>query len=209
MPVNSNTKPRLAVLGSGKGSNFVAIANAVAAGTLHAEIALVISDAPHAGILDHARARGLRAEFVPPGRFRSKLDEESEPRLIQMLTTARIDWVVLAGFMRILKGEFLRHFEHRVVNVHPSLLPSFPGLEAWKQAFTYGVKQTGCTVHLVDQGIDTGPIVAQEAVPVLSDDTPESLHARIQAAEQRIYPAALGDLLAGRVRIEGRRTFTN
>jgi len=195
------------VLGSGKGSNFMAIADAVAAGRLAAEIAVVVSDVPTAGILDHARARGLRAVHLPPGRFRSKLDEESEPRLIQLLTEARIDWVVLAGFMRILKGEFLRHFEQRVVNIHPSLLPSFPGLEAWKQALAYGVKQTGCTVHLVDQGIDTGPIVAQEAVPVLGDDTPESLHARIQVAEQRVYPAALHQLLSGRVRIEGRRTF--
>jgi len=200
------SKPKLAVLGSGKGSNFVALADAIAAGTLPAEIAIVVSDVANAGILEHARARGIRAEFLPPGRFRSKLDEQSEPQLIAMLQAAGTDWVVLAGFMRILKGEFLRRYEYRVVNIHPSLLPAFPGLEAWKQALDYGVKQAGCTVHLVDQGIDTGPIVAQEAVPVLGDDTPETLHARIQDAERRVYPAALQALLTGRIRVEGRRT---
>jgi len=201
------TKARLAVLGSGKGSNFVALADAIATGALDAEVALVVSDVEGAGILAHARQRGIRAEHLPPGKFRSKLDEATERDLIQLLRHAGTEWVVLAGFMRILQGEFLRQFEQRVVNIHPSLLPAFPGLEAWKQALDYGVKQTGCTVHLVDQGIDTGPIIAQEAVPVLSNDTPETLHARIQAAERRLYPAALQDLLAGRVRIEGRRTF--
>jgi phosphoribosylglycinamide formyltransferase-1 len=206
--VNATFKPRLAVLGSGKGSNFVAIADAIAAGALSAEIAIVVSDVETAGILDHARQRGLRAEHLPPGRFRSKLDEESEPRLIALLREVRADWVVLAGFMRILKGEFLRHYEHRVVNIHPALLPAFPGLEAWKQALDYGVKVTGCTVHLVDQGIDTGPIVAQEAVAVENSDTPASLHERIQQAERRLYPAALQQLITGRVRIEGRRSFS-
>lgn len=195
------------MLGSGKGSNFLALADAVAAGALSAELVMVVSDVADAGILEHARARGIRAEHLPPGRFRSKLDEESEPRLIALLREVRAEWVVLAGFMRILKGEFLRHFEHRVVNIHPSLLPAFPGLEAWKQALDYGVKQTGCTVHLVDQGIDTGPIVAQEAVAVMNSDTPASLHERIQQAERRLYPAALQQLITGRVRIEGRRSF--
>ena len=201
------TQPRLAILGSGKGSNFVAIADAIAGGSLVAEVAVVVSDVESAGILEHARQRGMRAEFLSPGRFRSKLDEETEQKLIALLQEARANWVVLAGFMRILKGEFLRHYEHRVVNIHPSLLPAFPGLEAWKQALEYGVKQTGCTVHLVDQGIDTGPIIAQEAVPVHGGDSAETLHARIQLAERRLYPVALRDLLTGRVRIEGRRTF--
>lgn len=201
------TQPRLAILGSGKGSNFVAIADAIAGGSLVAEVAVVVSDVESAGILEHARQRGMRAEFLSPGRFRSKLDEETEQKLIALLQETRANWVVLAGFMRILKGEFLRHYEHRVVNIHPSLLPAFPGLEAWKQALEYGVKQTGCTVHLVDQGIDTGPIIAQEAVPVHGGDSAETLHARIQLAERRLYPVALRDLLTGRVRIEGRRTF--
>lgn len=205
--MNQATKPRLAVLGSGKGSNFVALADAIAAGALVAEIAIVVSDVESAGILEHARQRGIRAEFLPPGKYRSKLDEETERNLIHLLREADTEWVVLAGFMRILKGDFLRQFEQRVVNIHPSLLPAFPGLEAWKQALDYGVKQTGCTVHLVDQGIDTGPIIAQEAVPVLSNDTPDTLHARIQAVERRLYPTALQNLLAGKVRVEGRRTF--
>lgn len=185
----------------------MAIADAIAGGSLVAEVAVVVSDVESAGILEHARQRGMRAEFLSPGRFRSKLDEETEQKLIALLQEARANWVVLAGFMRILKGEFLRHYEHRVVNIHPSLLPAFPGLEAWKQALEYGVKQTGCTVHLVDQGIDTGPIIAQEAVPVHGGDSAETLHARIQLAERRLYPVALRDLLTGRVRIEGRRTF--
>jgi phosphoribosylglycinamide formyltransferase-1 len=167
-----------------------------------------VSDVATAGILEHARQLGVRSEHLEPGRFRSKLDEEAEVKLIESLHALAVDWIVLAGFMRILKGEFLRHFTHRVVNIHPSLLPAFPGLEAWKQALDYGVKQTGCTVHLVDQGIDTGPIVAQEAVPVLGNDTPESLHARIQEAERRLYPVALQQLITGKIRIEGRRTFT-
>lgn len=206
-PVMTPTLPRLAVLGSGKGSNFGAIAEAVSQGSLRAEIGLVLSDVETAGILNLARERNVRAEYLAPGKFRSKLDEETEQRLIDLLKGAGADWVVLAGFMRILKGEFLRHFPGRVVNIHPSLLPSFPGLEAWKQALDYGVKQTGCTVHLVDQGVDTGPIVAQEAVPVLSRDTPASLHDRIQQAERRLYPAALQRLVSGQIRVEGRRTF--
>ena len=205
--MNQPGKPRLAVLGSGKGSNFIALVEAIQAGALTAEIALVVSDVESAGILQHARDRGLRAEYLPPGPYRSKFDEAAEARLIELLCAAKAEWVVLAGFMRILKGEFLRHHAQRVVNIHPSLLPAFPGLEAWKQALDYGVKVTGCTVHLVDQGIDTGPIIAQAAVPVLSNDTAVTLHERIQKAERQLYPAALQRLLTGRVKIEGRRTF--
>lgn len=205
MPASS---PKIAVLGSGKGSNFIALADAIDHGALAAEIAIVLSDVDTAGILTLARSRNIRAEFLPPGKFRSKLDEEAEQRLITLLKSTGVEWVALAGFMRILKGEFLRQFPHRVVNIHPSLLPAFPGLEAWKQALDYGVKQTGCTVHLVDQGVDTGPIVAQEAVPVLANDTPASLHERIQQAEHRLYPAALQSLVGGWVRVEGRRTFS-
>lgn len=204
----ANSHPKIAVLGSGKGSNFAALADAMANHVLDVEIAVVISDVESAGILELARQRNIRSEFLEPGRFRSKLDEEAEQRLISMVATAGVEWVVLAGYMRILKGELLRQFQNRVVNIHPSLLPAFPGLEAWKQALDYGVKQTGCTVHLVDQGIDTGPIVAQEAVPVLSNDTPATLHARIQQVERRLYPAALQQLVTGRIRVEGRRTFT-
>lgn len=196
---------RLGVLGSGKGSNFVALAEACAAGQIPAEIALVLSDVPEAGMLARAAERGLRVEYLPPGRFRTKLDEEAEAAYAARLREAGVDLVVLAGFMRILKGGFLRSFPGRVINIHPSLLPSFPGLEAWKQALDHGVKVTGCTVHFVDDGIDSGPIIGQAAVPVLDGDTAATLHARIQAAERRLYPAVVGALAAGRIRVEGRR----
>lgn len=194
------------MLGSGKGSNFVAIADAIAAGGVPAEVAVVLSDVADAGILAHARDRGLPAKFVDPGRFRTKLDETAEAAFISALREARVDLVVLAGFMRILKGEFLRAFEGRVVNIHPSLLPSFPGLEAWKQALDYGVKVTGCTVHLVDQGVDTGPILAQRAVPVLDGDSVATIHSRIQVAERELYPEVIARLARGEVSVKGRIT---
>lgn len=197
---------RIGVLGSGKGSNFVAMADAIARGEVPAEIAIVMSDIEGAGILQHACERGLRAEFVPPGKFRTKLDEESERAYICKLQEARIDLIVLAGFMRILKGDFLRAFHERVVNIHPSLLPAFPGLEAWKQALDYGVKVTGCTVHLVDQGVDSGPIIAQDTVPVLDGDTAATLHERIQQAERRLYPRVVAGLARGEIQVKGRQT---
>jgi len=198
-------KCRIGVLGSGKGSNMVAIADAAADPTCPYEVAVVLSDVPNAGILDHARARRVAAMHVPPGKFRTKLDEEAEQAYITTLREARVDYIALAGFMRILKGEFLRAFPHKVVNIHPSLLPSFPGLEAWKQALDYGVKFTGCTVHFVDQGIDTGPIIAQQTVPVLDEDTAATLHARIQEAERVLYPNALRRLCSGELEVVGRR----
>jgi len=158
---------RVGILGSGRGSNFVALADAAAKGTLGAEIAVVLSDVETAGILERARERNLPAEFISPGNFRTKLDETAERAFIEALTKADVDLIALAGFMRVLKGEFLRAFSGRIVNIHPSLLPSFPGLEAWKQALDHGVKVTGCTVHFVDAGVDSGPIIAQQAVPVL------------------------------------------
>ncbi len=204
--MNRSKSFRLGVLGSGKGSNLVALAEACASGQIPAEVAVVLSDVPDAGILERARERKLTAEFIAPGKFRTKLDEEAEQTFVRRLKEARVDWIVLAGFMRILKGEFLRAFAHRVVNIHPSLLPAFPGLEAWKQALEYGVKVTGCTVHLVDQGIDSGPILAQETVPVLPEDTAEALHERIQQAERRLYPQVVGALAEGRIAIKGRQT---
>ena len=202
----AHEKFRLGVLGSGKGSNFVAIAEACASGAAPAEVALVISDVAEAGILERARERKVPARYVNPGKFRTKLDEEAEREYIAALQEAKVDLVVLAGFMRILKGEFLRAFAQRVINIHPALLPSFPGLEAWKQALDYGVKFTGVTVHFVDQGIDTGPIIAQATVPVVAGDTAETLHARIQEAERTIYPAAIALLARGGVSVRGRQT---
>ena len=184
---------------------MVAIAEACAAGQLPAQIVLVLSDVPEAGILERARERGIPGRFLPPGRFRTKLDEEAERAYVAALREARVDLIVLAGFMRILKGEFLRAFPQRVLNIHPALLPAFPGLESWRQALDYGVKVTGCTIHFVDQGIDTGPILVQRAVPILDEDTPAALHARIQEAERVAYPEAIAAALSGRIKVEGRR----
>jgi phosphoribosylglycinamide formyltransferase-1 len=198
---------RLGLIGSGKGSNAAAIADACKAGQIPAQVALVISDVQDAGILQRARERGLPAVYIPPGKFRTKLDETAEAAYVSALQEARVDLVVLAGFMRILKGALLRAFPQRVVNIHPALLPAFPGLEAWKQALEYGVKFTGATVHFVDQEIDSGPIIAQRTVPVLPGDTPATLHARIQEAERVVYPAAIAALARGAIRVQGRQTL--
>jgi len=193
------------MLGSGKGSNFAAIADAIAAGQIPAEIAIVLSDVESAGILARARERGLSAQFVPPGKFRTKLEESAEQAFVAALQAARVDVVVLAGFMRVLKGDFLQAFEGRIINIHPSLLPSFPGLEGWRQALDYGVKVTGCTVHFVDAGVDSGAIIGQQSVPVLDDDTPESLHQRIHAAEHELYPRCVAALARRELSVQGRR----
>ena len=200
---------RLGVLGSGKGSNFVALADAVATAKIPAGIAIVLSDVENAGILSHARERKIPAQFIPPGKFRTKLDEDSERAFVDVLKSAQVDLVVLAGFMRVLKGDLLRAFEGRIVNLHPSLLPSFPGLEAWKQALDHGVKVTGCTVHFVDAGVDSGPIIGQQTVPVLDQDTPESLLQRIHAAEYELYPRCVAAVARGDISIQGRRVVWN
>jgi phosphoribosylglycinamide formyltransferase-1 len=198
---------RIGVLGSGKGSNFVAIADACAAGTIPAHIALVLSDVEDAGILRHARDRKLPARFIAPGKFRTKLDEEAEAAYVRALKEAGVNLIVLAGFMRVLKGEFLRAFEGRIVNIHPSLLPSFPGLEAWKQALDHGVKVTGCTVHFVDAGVDSGAIIGQQTVRVEDQDTPETLHARLHAAEHELYPQCVAAIARGDISVVGRRVM--
>ena len=187
---------KLGVLGSGKGSNFRAIADAIARGDLEAEVRVVISDVASAGILELARTRGLRAEFVEPGRFKTKLEPEAELRVVELLQNAGVEWVVLAGYMRMIKPPLLAAFPRRIINIHPSLLPAFPGLEAWRQALAAGARETGCTVHYVDAGMDTGEVIAQRAVPVLPGDTAESLHARIQVAEHTLYPQVLARLAA-------------
>ena len=182
---------KLGILGSGKGSNFRAVADAIAAGKLAAEVRIVLSDVESAGILDLARERGLRAEFLAPGKFKTKLEPAAEQRLVALLQEAGVEWVVLAGYMRMIKAPLLEAFPRRIINIHPSLLPNFPGLEAWKQAVAAGAKETGCTVHYVDAGMDTGEIIAQRAVPILENDTAETLHARIQVAEHALYPEVL------------------
>ena len=197
---------RIGILLSGRGSNFEAIADSVAAGRLDAEIAAVISNRPAARGLEIARERGLPALCIPS---KDVPREEYDRLIVAELKSRQVDLVCLAGFMRLLSAEFCQAFPMRILNIHPSLLPAFPGLDAQKQALEYGVKISGCTVHFVDPQLDAGPIVLQAAVPVLEDDTPDSLSARILAEEHRIYSQAIAIVLAGRWRIEGRRVVVD
>jgi phosphoribosylglycinamide formyltransferase-1 len=194
-------KLRLGVLGSGKGSNFRAIQEQIENGSLAAETRVVISDVENSGILDLAQSRGIKAVFVPPGKFKTKLEPEIEEMIVAILKNERVDLVLLAGYMRMVKQPLLDAFPRRIINIHPSLLPQFPGIESWKQAHAAGAKVTGCTVHYVDAGMDTGEIIAQREVPVLPGDTPETLHARIQIAEHEIYPEVIRRLAAGATKI--------
>ena len=181
----------IGILGSGKGSNCRAILDKIRAGELAAEARVVISDVLEAPILDIAREFAVPSAFLPPGQFRTRLEPQAEEELIRMLRDAGVELVVLAGFMRVLKTRMLEAFSRRIINIHPSLLPKFTGLEAWKQALVSGEKATGCTVHYVDDKIDHGEIIAQREVPILPNDTPESLHARIQVAERELYPQVI------------------
>ena len=195
---------RLGVLISGRGSNLEAIADQIDAGTLDAEIALVISSRPDALGLQTARRRGLKTASVPS----RGLDREVYDRLLlQELRNANVDFVCLAGFMRLLSATFIRQFPNRILNIHPSLLPAFAGLDAQHQALEHGVRITGCTVHFVDEELDAGPILIQAAVPVLAGDDVRTLSARILREEHRIYAEALRIVLSGRFRIEGRRVI--
>ena len=195
---------RLGILISGRGSNFLAIADSIEHGKLDAEIAVVLSNHPDAPGLELARKRGLRiAAMASQGLDREVFDRQ----VIAELRGAEVDLVCLAGYMRILSGHFIREFHGRILNIHPSLLPAFPGLDAQHQAVAHGVKVSGCTVHFVDEGLDSGPIVKQAAVPVLDEDTAESLSARILKEEHRIYPEAIALVLSGRYRVEGRRVI--
>ena len=196
---------RLGVLGSGAGSNMQSIVDAIEAGTLDAEIKLVLADFPDAKILERAAKHSIRAEYLDCAPFKTKLEGAAEDRCIEMLKSAGVDTVVLAGFMRIVKPKLLASFPNRVINIHPALLPAFPGVHGWTQALDYGCKVAGVTVHFVDAGTDTGPIIVQKAVPVMEDDTPESLHARIQVQEHIAYPEALRIVASGNYSIEGRR----
>jgi phosphoribosylglycinamide formyltransferase-1 len=195
---------RLGILLSGRGSNFEAIADSVAAGRIQAEIAAVISNRPAARGLEIASERGLPRLCIPS---KDVPREEYDRQLVAELKNHGVDLVCLAGFMRLLTAEFCEAFPMRILNIHPSLLPAFPGLDAQKQALEHGVKITGCTVHFVDPQLDAGPIVLQAAVPVLENDTADSLSARILVEEHRIYSQAISIVLAGRWRIEGRRAL--
>jgi phosphoribosylglycinamide formyltransferase 1 len=187
----------LGVLGSGSGSNMQAILDAIDAGTLDARIALVLADRQDAFILERAQSRGIATGLIDCRGFRTKFPDEAQAETAARLQAAGVELVCLAGFLRLVKRPLLDAFPGRILNIHPALLPAFPGLESWKQALAAGVAETGCTVHFVDAGMDTGPVILQEAVPVLPGDTPESLHARIQLAEHRLYPAAIARVAAG------------
>jgi len=198
-------KKRIGVLLSGRGSNFEAIADSVAAGRIpNAEIAVVASNRENAPGIEKARQRGLEAVVIPSkGRQREEYDRE----VVALLEAKKVDLVCLAGFMRLLSPYFVEHFRHRILNIHPALLPAFPGLEAQKQALEWGVKYSGCSVHFVDENLDAGPLVAQAVVPVHDDDTEETLAARILREEHRIYTEAVNLVLGGKFRIEGRRVI--
>jgi phosphoribosylglycinamide formyltransferase-1 len=182
---------KIAVLGSGKGSNFRSILNATMAGQLKIHPVLAISDSAESGLLHLAENLGVPTLALSEKKFRTRLSEDVESRLVEKLRACGTELIVLAGWMRMVKSPLLEAFPRRIVNIHPSLLPAFPGLEAWKQALTAGVEKTGCTVHFVDAGMDTGEIIAQSEVPILPGDTPETLHARIQEAEHRLYPEVI------------------
>jgi phosphoribosylglycinamide formyltransferase 1 len=183
----------IGILGSGKGSNCRAILECIRSGDLNAETRLVVSDVLDAPILEIAREFGVANAYLPPGRFRTRLEPAIEEQLVKMLRDAGVELVVLAGFMRVLHEPMLKAFSRRIINIHPSLLPKFPGLDSWKQALAAGETVTGCTVHYIDDRIDHGQILAQKEVRMLPDDTAESLHARIQALEHEMYPAVIAE----------------
>ena len=196
---------KIGVLGSGSGSNMQSIVDEIEAGRLDAEVRVVLADVPDAKILDRAKRHGIPCQYLDCAPWKTKLEGQAEDRCIEILRGAGVDTVVLAGFMRIVKPGLLAAFPNRVLNIHPALLPAFPGVHSWKQALDYGCKVAGVTVHFVDGGTDTGPIIVQKAVPVREDDTPETLHARIQVEEHKAFPEALALLAAGRLSVEGRR----
>ena len=195
------TLKKLGILLSGRGSNFEAIADSIKAGRLHAEIAIVISNRADAPGLESARRRGLNAVLIPS---KSRVREEHDADVIAALHHAQVDLICLAGYMRLLSPHFIQAFPNRIVNIHPSLLPAFPGMDAQKQALEYGVKVTGCTVHFVDEHLDNGPIILQKTVPVLDGDDHHMLSARILEQEHAAYSEAIRLVLSGEVEIQGR-----
>lgn len=191
---------RFAVLGSGKGSNFGAICCAKSQGLFTGEISLVISDCQNAGILEIADQHQIKNCWIDPGPYKTKFAEKNEMEYIQTIKKHDTDWIVLAGFMRVIKQSFIDAFDGKVINIHPSLLPSFKGLEAWKQAFNFGVKYTGCTVHYVTEELDSGPIIDQAIVEITELDTVETLHQKIQVEEHKLLPHVMQKIELGQIR---------
>ena len=198
---HSMSECRIAVIASGRGSNFEAL---VKGDTGKGRIALLLTDNPDAPALDRASDLGVRCMYLHPGKYRTRFGIPEEENWVSALRDEGIELVCLAGLMRLLKGPMLKAFAYRIMNIHPALLPSFPGLESQKRALEYGVRFAGCTVHYVDEGTDTGPIITQAVIPVLADDTADTLSARILAEEHRIYPEAVRLHAAGRLTVEGR-----
>jgi phosphoribosylglycinamide formyltransferase-1 len=196
---------KLAIFGSGSGTNCQAIIDAVEAGTLDGEIKCILSDVEDAYILERARKHNIPAIYFDCAPFKTKLDGEAEQQVLQILEEHGVNFIALAGFMRIVKDGLLNAFKGRMINIHPSLLPSFPGLEGGKQAFDYGVKFTGCTVHFVDAGVDTGAIINQKIIAIENDDTLESMIQKLHAQEHVAYPEALQWIAEGRIQRNGRR----
>ncbi len=195
---------RIGVLGSGNGSNCEAILQACERGQIPGRVVVVVSDFADALILERARKRGIPTHFVGPSRFKTKLEPEFEQQIVDILRKTGVELVALAGYMRVVKTPLLSAFAGKMLNVHPSLLPAFPGLHAWEQALTYGVRVTGCTVHFVNEGVDAGPVILQQAVPVQPGDTPATLHQRIQVAEHALLPEAIRLFALGKLQVTGR-----
>lgn len=196
---------RIGVLGSGTGSNCEAILQACERKQIPGTVVAVLSDVADARILERARQRSIPAEFIGASRFKTKLEPELEAVVVEKLRAAQVGLVVLAGYMRVVKAPLLEAFPERIINVHPSLLPAFPGLRAWEQAVQYGVRVTGCTVHFVSEGVDAGPVILQQPVPVMVGDTPERLHQRIQLTEHKLLPEAVRLFALGKLRVNGRQ----
>lgn len=202
-----NKRLRLGVLASGGGTNLQAIIDRCADGSLPAEIVVVICNVPGAGALDRAKRAGIATLVIDHRNFSER--EEFDRAVVAALLSAGVELVVLAGFMRIVSGVFIEAFPERIINIHPALLPAFPGLHVQKKALEYGARFAGCTVHFVDGGVDTGPIIAQAVVPVLDGDTEASLSARILEQEHRLYPHAIRLIAEGRLRLDGRRVIVD
>jgi phosphoribosylglycinamide formyltransferase-1 len=209
MSIKRTDALRVAVLASGRGSNLQAVIDAIEAGTVQAKIVIVISNKKEASALERARRHGLSSLFVDPKPYAGRPDsrEAYDRELLDVLQRHDVELVLLAGYMKIVTGILVEAFANRMMNIHPSLLPSFPGLDVQKKAIEWGCKLAGCTVHFVTEGVDEGPIILQAAVPILDDDNPDTLAARILVQEHKVYPRAAQLFAEGRLRVEGQRVF--